>query len=347
MDDSSSDECLIEKIVKEYENILASSYNELTTTTVFEHQIDTGDHEAFGRLARWTLFLGEYNYTIKHRQGSKNPADQLSRAPVEVEKNNITNGENERALFAMDIIKYQTVANFLQTNTYPETFNEDQRNIASKKINFIVTVIIQQKYTGPNIFEDIKYVVNFFDLCQHYKGGKIKKNKMVPIVSTKTFAIVGTDAIGPINPPSEGPGFVSAEAIEFYKTMGINHKPTTAYHKKNWDKYLWKALVSLRTLTHRVTECSPSELLFGYQMNSHKLEKYRDTILDFEEACMERIKFAKENLPEIRQLTVDKIIDNKRYEKNRYDARITASSFKINDKVLKSVENPQSKFDAM
>ncbi|OMJ25413.1 Pro-Pol polyprotein [Smittium culicis] len=90
-----------------------------------------------------------------------------------------------------------------------------------------------------------------------------------------------------------GSNFVSDTAVELYKFLGIDHHPTTSYRpqsngqverfnqliknvlskiclfdKENWDLYLWKAMLTIRTMKHRVTGNSPSEMLYGFEITT-------------------------------------------------------------------------------
>ncbi|OMH80461.1 Retrovirus-related Pol polyprotein from transposon [Zancudomyces culisetae] len=167
-----------------------------------------------------------------------------------------------------------------------------------------------------------------------------------------------------------GANFISDVAVEFYKFLGIDHRPTTAYRpqsngqverfnqnlknvlsklcykdRQNWDMYLWKVLLTIRSTKNRNTGISPAESLYGVKLNTPVYWNPVVTQEDEVEAILERLKYVKEELPIIRAQAYQNIIINKRYEKQRYDKSVHFHKYKVGDKVLKVVAAPQSKFD--
>ncbi|OMH83542.1 Gag-Pol polyprotein [Zancudomyces culisetae] len=88
-----------------------------------------------------------------------------------------------------------------------------------------------------------------------------------------------------------GPGFIGDVATKVYEFLQIKYTPTTSYRpqsngqverhnqtlknvlikqcmhdKENWDSYLWKSLLAVRTMRNRTTQFSPAELLYGVKL---------------------------------------------------------------------------------
>ncbi|OMJ29094.1 Pol polyprotein [Smittium culicis] len=168
-----------------------------------------------------------------------------------------------------------------------------------------------------------------------------------------------------------GSNFVSDTAVELYKFLGIDHHPTTSYRpqsngqverfnqliknvlskiclfdKENWDLYLWKAMLTIRIMKHRVTGNSTSEILYGFEITTQLTWTVPVTIEDYVEAVIERVKSIRDDLPALRKLNLEKIIKNKRYEGMRYNKMVKKYNFKLNDTAQKSIETPTSKFTA-
>ncbi|OMH79742.1 Gypsy retrotransposon integrase-like protein 1 [Zancudomyces culisetae] len=60
-----------------------------------------------------------------------------------------------------------------------------------------------QRYSGEGLYEVVKNVVMECLKCQYYKGNRVKRSKLTPIVGRRPFEIFGLDAVGPINPVSK------------------------------------------------------------------------------------------------------------------------------------------------
>ncbi|OMH79608.1 Retrovirus-related Pol polyprotein from transposon [Zancudomyces culisetae] len=429
----------IAQLLVHYNDIFASSLEELTSTDLVEHSIDTGDHKP-----------------IRQR-----PYRVPQSMQVKVREELATMLKN--ALFAMSIVRYETVMKYLTNRAYPSGLNEEEKLEFRKKANSykvsdnrLVSVSkrfgqrevlnesnaeekiqaihdqehsgigntwerVKLLYTGSRIFDIVKRVVKFCVLCQRFKGHISKVNPLHPIASAKPFEILGIDAMGPINPVSasgnrylltamdyntkwpisravpnistelvvnfliydvvalygvpkqlisdRGANFISEIATEFYKFLGIEHRPTTAYRpqangqverfnqylknvlskycykdRHNWDKYLWKVLLTIRSTKNRNIGVSPAESLYGVKLNTPVYWNPNVTIENEEEATLERLKFIREELPIIRAQAYNNIVINKKYEKQKYDKAVKAYQYKVGDKVLRIVAAPQSKF---
>ncbi|OMH78375.1 hypothetical protein AX774_g8239 [Zancudomyces culisetae] len=130
----------IEQLLLEFKDILAEGIEELTSTNIVEHEIDTLDHpdiktlvrifdskEATGRLARWSLILKEYDFEITHKKGTYNQADYISRATT-YDSDKKEEFENSKALFVMDFARYRAIVSYLSDKVYPTDTNEQDRN---------------------------------------------------------------------------------------------------------------------------------------------------------------------------------------------------------------------------
>ncbi|OMJ20618.1 Retrovirus-related Pol polyprotein from transposon [Smittium culicis] len=152
---------------------------------------------------------------------------------------------------------------------------------------------VKSAYYGKGLYNLVKKIVNSCDTCQRYYGSSIKRNEMVPIIALNPFDIV----VQYFGVPKQlitdrGSNFLSDAAIEFYEFLEIDHTPTTTYRpqansqakrlnqnlknthsklcsddKENWDQYIWKALLSVRTMKNRSTGFSPDMLLYGNRLN--------------------------------------------------------------------------------
>ncbi|OMJ18399.1 hypothetical protein AYI69_g7035 [Smittium culicis] len=74
-----------------------------------------------------------------------------------------------------------------------------------------------------------------------------------------------------------------------------------ASDKENWDTYLWKTLLVLRTMKSKATGYSPSEMLYGFQMDTPTSWRPIEESVDLEKEILDRIEKIKNYLPEIRE----------------------------------------------
>ncbi|OMH81098.1 Transposon Ty3-I Gag-Pol polyprotein [Zancudomyces culisetae] len=223
---------------------------------------------------------------------------------------------------------------------------------------------------NPTSAEGNRYIISAIDYLT-----KWPICKAVPSVQSDTIInFLVYDVISNFGIPRKlitdrGSNFLSEAIVNFYKFMGINHSPTTAYRpqsngqverqnqyiknvlskickddKINWDKLLWKALLVMRTTKNRITKKSPSELLYGIEISTPDSWAYDDTNENIEEAIVERIKFVNSKFKELRDIAIDKITTNKKYVKDRYDRNIRQVEFKVGQYVLKHNDIPDSKF---
>ncbi|OMH83345.1 Retrovirus-related Pol polyprotein from transposon [Zancudomyces culisetae] len=167
-----------------------------------------------------------------------------------------------------------------------------------------------------------------------------------------------------------GSGFISEVAEQLYKQLEIRHTPTTPYrpqsngqaerlnqtlkntlvrqcraNKKNWDKYIWKSLLAIRTMRNKSTKYSPAELLYGTQIVTPSLWTPPPDADDIELAIQEQIKSITSELPEMRTESITNNIAAKERDKQTYNRTVKVLAFKVGDLVLKMTEQTQSKLE--
>jgi transposase InsO family protein len=83
-----------------------------------------------GRIARWVLFLQEFDFTVDIRPGKKHAnADFLSRLSDEINPTSIDDNFPDAHIFQVDVIpvEYADVIHYLSTNTFPLEYSEKQK----------------------------------------------------------------------------------------------------------------------------------------------------------------------------------------------------------------------------
>ncbi|OMJ16644.1 Retrovirus-related Pol polyprotein from transposon [Smittium culicis] len=160
-----------------------------------------------------------------------------------------------------------------------------------------------------------------------------------------------------------GSNFVSDIAEKFYDFLNIKHTPATSYRpqtngqverlnqsiksvlskicesdQENWDQYIWKMMLTLRTMKSRITKYSPSELLYGTKIITPVAWKPRSENDDINEDIFERVKRIDLEIPEMRLKAFNSSVKNKKYEAKKYNENVKLYKFKVGDKVLKQVE---------
>ncbi|OMH83131.1 hypothetical protein AX774_g3365, partial [Zancudomyces culisetae] len=75
------------------------------------------------------------------------------------------------------------------------------------------------------------------------------------------------------------------------------------------------------TTKNRITQKSPAELLYGINLTTPSSWEYLETNENMEEAIQERLGFINSTLPELREVTVNKIVENKRYVASKYNQK--------------------------
>ncbi|OMH78852.1 Retrovirus-related Pol polyprotein from transposon [Zancudomyces culisetae] len=110
---------------------------------------------------------------------------------------------------------------------------------------------------------------------------------------------------------------------------GIKHSPTTSYRpqsngqverlnqtfknalvkqcrkdKDNWDQYIWKTLLAIRTLRNQATQLSPAELLYGMKITTPSIWTPPAEVSDMDIALQERIDSINSDLPALRHISL-------------------------------------------
>ncbi|OMJ21502.1 Retrovirus-related Pol polyprotein from transposon [Smittium culicis] len=155
----------------------------------------------------------------------------------------------------------------------------------------------------------------------------------------------------------------------FNRYLGINHKPVTAYRPQangqvertiqtfkqalrkicnqdqdNWDIYIWRALLALRTSMHRSIGKSPAEIVYGLSLLTPAIwENQALLVPQGDENFLEsRNKIISEVLPTYRQAAYNTGVKSKHIEANYYNKKVRKRIFNLGDKVLKSLAEPYS-----
>ncbi|OLY78810.1 Retrovirus-related Pol polyprotein from transposon 412 [Smittium mucronatum] len=157
--------------------------------------------------------------------------------------------------------------------------------------------------------------------------------------------------------------------VTFNRYLGINHYPVTAYRPQangqiertiqsfkqvlrkicnedqvNWDVYIWRALLALRTSIHRSIGKSPAEIVYGLALLTPSIWGNQKTYLDQnpEKFMEERKNFLSEILPTYRKAVYDLGVNSKTIEENYYNRKVRPRIFKVGNQVLKSLAEPYS-----
>ncbi|OMJ20514.1 Transposon Ty3-I Gag-Pol polyprotein [Smittium culicis] len=150
----------------------------------------------------------------------------------------------------------------------------------------------------------------------------------------------------------------------FNRYLGINHMPVTAYRPQangqvertiqtlkqtlrkivtekpeNWDCYLWRALLAMRTTKNRSLGRSPAEIVYGLKLLTPAVwgsqvvtnKDSIDTIIE------NRKKFLELELPSYRQLAYDLGVKSKEIEARYYNKKVKSRKIKVGEKVLKAL----------
>lgn len=211
--------------------------------------------ELSGRVARWAMFLRDFDFEFEHCKGSTNPSDYLSR--LTENKPKYASRPQKVDIGTMDILYYHAIKDYLSEFKYPlgadDEFRKKLRNKArlykllegklyknSKQLGLrevlnehnakeIIHEVhcegheginntwnrVKNKYIGSGLFQIVKDVVSECDHCQKYLPGEYRRNEMIPILATKPFQIIGIDAVGPISPISKEGNRYILTAIDY------------------------------------------------------------------------------------------------------------------------------------
>ncbi|OMJ14778.1 Retrovirus-related Pol polyprotein from transposon [Smittium culicis] len=156
----------------------------------------------------------------------------------------------------------------------------------------------------------------------------------------------------------------------FNRYLGINHKPVTAYRpqangqvertiqtfkqslrkicskdEKNWDVYIWRALLALRTSIHRTLGKTPAEIVYGLELLTPSIWEDQPIHIDEVPSAIlrNREKFLTEVLPTYREAAYNAGVKFKDIEAKYYNPKVRTRHFEIGDKVLKALAEPYTK----
>jgi transposase InsO family protein len=111
-----------------------------------------------GRLARWSMLLREYDFTIEHLKGKTNPADYPSRllgptaATIEQDCDEFDLLAMQKAPGGMDYPLYLALSQYLTALTYPEGATESDRAKLRKRASKYAVqdgVLVRRRKPGP------------------------------------------------------------------------------------------------------------------------------------------------------------------------------------------------------
>ncbi|OLY79736.1 Retrovirus-related Pol polyprotein from transposon 412, partial [Smittium mucronatum] len=153
----------------------------------------------------------------------------------------------------------------------------------------------------------------------------------------------------------------------FNRYLGINHKPVTAYRphangqvertiqtfkqimkkicsddKQNWDNYIWRTLLAMRTSINRSIGKTPAEILYGLALITPAIWESQPLTKDIgsETLLEERKNFIVEVLPTYRQAAYELGVKSKKIEALYYNKKVRPRKFKMGDQVLKALAVP-------
>ncbi|OMJ21532.1 Transposon Ty3-I Gag-Pol polyprotein [Smittium culicis] len=150
----------------------------------------------------------------------------------------------------------------------------------------------------------------------------------------------------------------------FNRYLGIDHKPVTAYRPQangqversiqtlkqtlrklvvdkpeNWDCYLWRALLAMRTTKNRTLNRSPAEIVYGLKLLTPAVWGSQEvtTTENMDTVLENRRKFLELELPTYRQIAYDLGVKTKEIDARYYNKTVKTRKIKKGDKVLKAL----------
>ncbi|OMJ12683.1 Retrovirus-related Pol polyprotein from transposon [Smittium culicis] len=218
-----------------------------------------------------------------------------------------------------------------------------------------------------------RYILTAIDYCTKWPIAQAVAN----IQSETVINFLLTEVVQQYGIPTQiitdrGSNFLSDITLEFYKNLEIKHTPTTTYrpqsngqverlnrtlkstlskicidNEEDWDTYLWKVLLSIRSMKNQSTGFTPATLLYGQNITLPSAWITPEADINIEEAVSERISYLNTGLVELRKLGYKKNEKSKITSSNRYNQRVVKSQYKLGDRVLKHTDVLKSKFSAV
>ncbi|OMJ13933.1 Pol polyprotein, partial [Smittium culicis] len=190
-----------------------------------------------------------------------------------------------------------------------------------------------------------RYILTAIDHFTKWPIAKAVENiQTSTVVNFIITEIVQTFGVPEILITDRGSNFLSDVSIHLYQFLQIRHNPTTTYrpqangqverlnrtlknslakicqeNSKDWDCFLWKALMAIRSMKNRSTGISPAKMLYGIEMKLPTTWELTEKIEDFEEETKRRIEPINIDLPEIRKQGLNKNIQSKNMAEKRYN----------------------------
>ncbi|OMH80343.1 Transposon Tf2-11 polyprotein [Zancudomyces culisetae] len=300
--------------------------------------------ELSGRLARWAMFLRNFEFDIVHIAGKVNPADHLSRSGI----HEITEDEHVE-VFGMVYSEESLVRNYLLGGTIPREATVELVEKIKKKAKYfkvidgviykwvrgklkevlteaesieLVKKVHEETHEGientwarvsrdhysKGLYRQVADYVKRCHTCQTYKDGRTRKHGLNPVHAVRPFEV---------------------------------------FDKNNWDRYLWKVLLTMRTMNSKSTGYTPAEMLYGTELQMPSTWKTNGIIEDDVEQIEHRLKLMQSDLPQIRKIGVRKAVAAKEAEKIRYNKTVKPTKFQVGNKVLKVVEYDRGKLESL
>lgn len=180
-----------------------------------------------GRLARWSMRLSQFNFTIEHRKGRENIIpDALSRIQIDAIGPDLSNDSwynhmikectarprrypnfqvIDNKLFRYTRNKYNSISEYEWKRVIP---SEERLNILRKCHDDLTSAHmgifkthkrLSQHYFWPNMYEDVKRYVNRCETCKIYKPSNLARPGLMgnPKQVTKPFEAICCDLLGP------------------------------------------------------------------------------------------------------------------------------------------------------
>ncbi|OMJ08056.1 Pol polyprotein [Smittium culicis] len=315
----------IEKFLADNSEVLASDISELTQTTAITYKIDTG-HEP----------------TIKMKPYRIPKSMKEARNEIEIEQRKMTLWKGGNRVFRACNIK---------------KWNQNKQMIeAISKLPEPKNVKEIQSFLGTTGLARWSMLLKEYDYDITHR--KESKNPSDYLSRAPRNSKAQNDLIDEEDRLAE----------QFYEFIGINHSPNTAYwpqsngqverlnqtiknvlsklcltEKIHWDRYLWRALLAIHSLKHRVTGFSPSEILYGFNLKTPTIWNETPTNENMTQAIEEIFKFIAEIIELLSNNASDKNAVNKKYIKNRYEENVEYK-LKEGENLIRVMEQASTKF---
>ncbi|OLY81552.1 Pol polyprotein, partial [Smittium mucronatum] len=206
-----------------------------------------------------------------------------------------------------------------------------------------------------------RYILTAVDYFTKWPIAKAVEN----IQTSTVINFIVTEVVQEFGVPHQlitdrGSNFLSDVSVKLYEFLQIKHTPTTTYrpqangqverlnrtlknaisklcegNTKDWDCFLWKALLSIRSMRNNSTGISPSKMLYGIEMKLPTEWETEVGSTNFEDEIMKRIEFINIDLPEIRKEGLNKNLISKNSSEIRYNKNVKVFKYKLGDKVLR------------